>query len=77
MSRLRVDLMSGDKVPQCPYLTTISAAYFNENIAGHGWKWVSSWLIGEDGTGAPYYLTSKSEMIPNAYDRRRGKRVKK
>jgi hypothetical protein len=58
-------VMSEEKVPQDPYFTTISAAYFYENITGHGWKWNRSLRIDGNGNGSLYYITSWSDMIPN------------
>ena len=42
-------IMSEDNVPQEPYLTTISAEFFQANIVHHGWKWKESWQIDEKG----------------------------
>lgn len=58
-------IMSEDKVPQEPYLTTISSGYFQSNIVGHGWKWKESWLIDEEGVGVHYDATNLSDFIPN------------
>lgn len=58
-------LMSEDNVPQEPYLTTISAAFFQANIVGHGWKWNGSWRIDENGNSERYDVTNLSDYIPN------------
>lgn len=58
-------VMSEDKVPQDPYFTTISAAYFQSTVVGHGWKWRWSERIGENGMGVTYYVGSGSELIPD------------
>lgn len=58
-------IMSEEKVPQEPYLTTISADCFQTNIARYGWKWKESWRIGEDGIGVRHYATNESDFIPN------------
>ena len=58
-------IMSEDKVPQEPYLTTISTDYFQANVARCGWKWKESWRIGEDGIGVRHYATNESDFIPN------------
>ncbi len=60
-------IMSEGEIPQVPYLTTISAGFFQENIVGHGWKWKASWLIGEDGYGTSFYPTDESGFVPNDY----------
>lgn len=57
-------IMSEDRVPQEPYLTTISADYFRANIIGNGWKWKESWRIGDDGIGMYLYVTNASDFIP-------------
>lgn len=58
-------IMSENKVPQKPYLTTISSDYFQSNIMGHGWKWKESWRIDENGVGVFYHATNLSDLIPN------------
>lgn len=58
-------IFSEDKVPQEPYLTTISADYFLANVVRHGWKWKESWRIGEDGVSVRYTPTNVSDFIPN------------
>ena len=52
-------------MPQEPYLTTISADYFQTNIVGHGWKWKESWRIDENGVGVLYDAANLSDDIPN------------
>ena len=58
-------IMSEDNVPQEPYLTTISAAYFQTNIVERGWKWKESWQINEKGVGIRYDASNLSDYIPN------------
>lgn len=58
-------IMSEDKVPQEYFLTTISANYFQTNIAQHGWKWKEAWRIDEEGIGVRYEATSLSDLIPH------------
>lgn len=58
-------IMSENNVPQEPYLTTISTAYFHANIVGHGWKWKESWQIDEKGVGMRYDASNLSDYIPN------------
>lgn len=58
-------IMNEDKVPQEPYLTTISSDYFQANVARHGWKWKGSWRIGEDGISMCYYATNEWDFMPN------------
>ena len=57
--------MSEDNIPQEPYLTTISAAFFQANIIGHGWKWNGSWRIDKNGNSKRYDVTNLSDYIPN------------
>ena len=57
-------IMSEDNVPEEPYLTTISTAYFQTNIVGHGWKWKESWRIDEKGVGVRYDAANLSDYIP-------------
>lgn len=58
-------IMSEDNVPQEPYLTTISAEFFQANIVHHGWKWKESWQIDEKGVGVRYEATNLSDYTPN------------
>ena len=57
--------MTENKVPQEPSLTTISTNFFQENVAGHGWKWNYSYRIDENGIGEAYSATSLSDFTPN------------
>ena len=58
-------ILSEDKVPQEPYLTTISTDYFQANVVGHGWKWKESWRIDEKGVGIRYDAANLTDYIPN------------
>lgn len=52
-------------VPQYPYLTTVSSAFFQANVAGYGWKWKESWRINENGVGERYHPDRQSDYVPN------------
>lgn len=56
--------MSKDNVPQVPYLTTISANYFTENVTQQGWKWMETWQIGANGVGKRIKMSFESDFIP-------------
>ena len=58
-------VMSDDNVPQDFFLTTISTAFFQENIVGYGWKWKESRRIDKEGRGVSYDASTLTDYIPD------------
>jgi hypothetical protein len=57
-------MMSEDRVPLVPYLTTISSNYFRQHVVNQGWRWKEAQRINTEGIASRYVVTAQSDFIP-------------